>query len=123
MVEITEMTAEGDVNMTLPVREALQYLKEKRDVYIYVDGEMTRADDLDVRLTSDEQSVDVTLPLRGGARTHIVAPVDDADAFGIADKIGGVWVYNTRKRRPTFAQVKKFALISATGEELFSKYV
>jgi len=120
MVNIIEASVEGDVRMTLPVAEAVAYLQKKKNVYLYVDGEMTKADDIEVRLQSDKQIVDVTLPLRGG-RDHIIAPVAEKDAFSLADKLGGIWVYNTRKRKATFAQVKKLALVGVGDEVLFEK--
>lgn len=120
MVEIIEASTEGDVRMTLPVKEAVAYLQKKKNVYIYVDGEMTKADDIEVRLQRDEQIVDVTLPLTGG-RDHIIAPVEEKDAFKLADKLRGIWVYNTRRIKASFAQVKKLALVGADDKVLFEK--
>ena len=121
MVEIIEASLKGDVRMSLPVDEAVAYLKAKKNVYIYIDGEMTKADDVEIRLTSDDQHVDVTLPLKGGARSNIVVPVNDADAFDIADTKGGVWIYNTILASPLFAQVKSLVFAGADGETLYER--
>ena len=121
MVEIIEASLQGDVRMSLPVDEAVEYLKTKQNVYIYIDGEMVRASDVEIKLTSDDQRVDVTLPLKGGARQNITVPVDDSDAFEIADRKGGLWIYNTLKRNPIFAQVKKLIFAGADDENLYER--
>ena len=121
MVSITEQSPQkGDIEMELPIKQAIDYIKEKQGVYVYVDGKLTKIDNLELVLKSDEQHVDIAIFLTGG-RERVSTPVSEYDAINMADKIGGVWIYNTFINK--FAQLGKIVLQSKEGTTLYEKRV